>query len=148
MTARIPQRLREKEGISYGAGTSLSVPSDPKNVNASWSIYAFMNPTKRVDVEKALNEEFNKLITSGITEDELTANKSSWKNAKQANLGSDGYLIYLSSLFLLYDTPFTEHDKLNAEIDKLTVKQVNDAAKKYLQPAKFTTVYAGDFTKK
>ncbi|EHO05095.1 hypothetical protein HMPREF9714_03458 [Myroides odoratimimus CCUG 12901] len=148
MTARIPQRLREKEGISYGAGTSLSVPSDPKNVNASWSIYAFMNPTKRVDVEKALNEEFNKLITSGITEEELITNKSSWKNAKQANLGNDGYLMYLSSLFLLYDTPFTNHDKLNAEIEKLTVKQVNDAAKKYLQPAKFTTVYAGDFTKK
>ncbi|MEK6493716.1 pitrilysin family protein [Myroides odoratimimus] len=148
MTARIPQRLREKEGISYGAGTSLSVPSDSKSVNASWTIYAFMNPTKRADVEKAMNEEFNKLIASGITEEELTANKSSWKNARQTNLGNDGYLMYLSSLFLLYETPFTDHDKLNAEIEKLTVKQVNDAAKKYLQPSKFTTIYAGDFTKK
>lgn len=148
MTARIPQRLREKEGISYGAGTSLNVSSDPKNQNSSWRIYAFMNPTKRADVEKGINEEFNKLIASGITEEELTANKSSWKNSRQTNLGNDGYLMYLSSLFLLYDTPFTNHDKLNAEIEKLTVKQVNDAAKKYLQPAKFTTVYAGDFTKK
>ncbi|KUF45405.1 peptidase M16 [Myroides marinus] len=148
MTARIPQRLREKEGISYGAGTSLSVPTDPKRDDSAWMIYAFLNPTKRGDVEKAINEEFNKLVTSGITEEELKANKSSWVSTRQTNLGLDGYLISLSSQFLQYDIPFSEYEKLNAEIEKLTVKQVNDAAKKYLQPSKFTTIYAGDFTKK
>ena len=148
MTARIPQRLREKEGISYGAGTSLNVATDPNSKNASWMIYAFMNPTKRADVEKAIGEEFNKLVTTGITEEELLANKTSWKSTRQTNLGLDNYLINLSSTFLLYDIPFSDFEKLNAEIDKLTVKQVNDAAKKYLQPSKFTSVYAGDFTKK
>lgn len=148
MTARIPQRLREKEGISYGAGTSLSVPNDPKQDNAAWMIYAFLNPTKRADVEKAMTEEFNKLVTSGITEEELKANKTSWVSTRQTNLGLDGYLMSLSSQFLQYDIPFSEYEKLNAEIEKLTVKQVNDAAKKYLQPSKFTTIYAGDFTKK
>ncbi|MGL4581869.1 MAG: M16 family metallopeptidase, partial [Flavobacterium sp.] len=70
MTARIPQRLREKEGISYGAGSSLSVPNDPKREDSAWMIYAFMNPTKRADVEKAINDEFTKLVTNGITEEE------------------------------------------------------------------------------
>lgn len=148
MTARIPQRLREKEGISYGAGSSLSVPTDPKREDSAWMIYAFMNPTKRADVDKAINEEFNKLVASGITEEELKANKTAWKSTRQTNLGLDGYLINLSSSFLLYDIPFSDYDKLDAEIEKLNIKQVNDAAKKYLQPSKFTTIYAGDFTKK
>ncbi|WHT37774.1 pitrilysin family protein [Myroides sp. mNGS23_01] len=148
MTARIPQRLREKEGISYGAGTSLSIPNDVKNDNSSWMIYAFLNPTKRTEVETAINDEFAKLVANGITEDELKANKTSWKNARQTNLGSDNYLLSLSNMRLMYDTPFSDFDKLNAEIDKLTVKQVNAAIKKYLQPSKFTTIYVGDFTKK
>jgi len=148
MTARIPQRLREKEGISYGAGTSLSIPNDIKNDNSSWMIYAFLNPTKRTEVETAINDEFAKLVANGITEDELKANKTSWKNARQTNLGSDNYLLSLSNMRLMYGTPFSDFDKLNAEIDKLTVKQVNAAIKKYLQPSKFTTIYVGDFTKK
>ena len=148
MTARIPQRLREKEGISYGAGTSLSIPYDVKNDNSSWMIYAFLNPTKRAEVETAINDEFAKLVANGITEDELKANKTSWKNSRQTNLGSDNYLLTLSNMRLMYDTPFNDFDKLNAEIDKLTVKQVNAAIKKYLQPSKFTTIYVGDFTKK
>ena len=148
MTARIPQRLREKEGISYGAGTYLSVPTDVNNNNSSWMIYAFLNPTKRTEVETAINDEFAKLVANGITEEELQTNKKSWKNARQTNLGNDGYLMSLSNTYLMYNTPFSEFDKLNDDIDKLTVKQVNAAIKKYLQPSKFTTIYVGDFTKK
>ncbi len=148
MTARIPQRLREKEGISYGAGTSLSVSNDPKNNNASWMIYAFLNPTKRDNVENAINDEFSKLVANGITEEELKATKTSWKSARQTDLGNDNYLLFLSNRYLIYGTPFSDFDKLNAEIDKLTVKQVNNAIKKYLKPSNFTTIYVGDFTKK
>lgn len=148
MTARIPQRLREKEGISYGAGTSLSVPSNVQNNNSSWMIYAFLNPTKRSDVEHAINDEFAKLVANGITEEELKANKTSWKSERLTNLGNDNYLLSLSNLYLTYDIPFSDFDKLNQDIEKLTVKQVNAAIKKYLQPSKFTTIYVGDFSKK
>lgn len=148
MTARIPQRLREKEGISYGAGTQLSVPSNPNNNNSSWFIYAFLNPTKRAEVEHGINDEFAKLVANGITEEELKTNKVSWKNSRQTDLGSDSYLMSLSNLYLTYDVPFADFDKLNQDIDKLTVKQVNAAIKKYLQPSKFTTIYVGDFSKK
>ncbi|WP_158962220.1 M16 family metallopeptidase [Myroides fluvii] len=148
MTARIPQRLREKEGISYGAGTSLTVPSNPNTNTSSWMIYAFLNPTKQGEVETAINEEFAKLVANGITEEELKANKVSWKSSRQTALGNDNYLLSLSNLYLTFDIPFSDFDKLNADIEKLTVKQVNAAIKKYLQPSKFTTIYVGDFTKK
>jgi len=99
MTARIPQRLREKEGISYGAGTNLTVPNSPKSNTASWMIFAFLNPTKQGEVETAINEEFTKLVADGITEEELKANKISWKSSRQAALGNDNYLLSLSTLY-------------------------------------------------
>ncbi len=148
MTARVPQRLREKEGISYGAGTYVSVPTDPKNNVSSFGFYAFLNPTKRLDVENAMNDELSKIISKGVTEEEMTNNKIGWKNSRQTNLGNDGYLMSLSNDFLMYNIPFNEFEKLNSQIEKLTVKQVNDAVKKYIVPSKMTTIYAGDFNKK
>jgi zinc protease len=44
-------RLREKEGISYGAGSYMGVPAD--NNVASWGWYAFFNPTKKDAVNKS-----------------------------------------------------------------------------------------------
>ena len=53
LSARIPMRLREKEGISYGAGSYMSVPYI--NDAASWGYYAFLNPTKKDAVDKRLS---------------------------------------------------------------------------------------------
>ncbi|MFN8363266.1 MAG: hypothetical protein U0T85_06595 [Cloacibacterium normanense] len=53
--ARIPTRLREKEGISYGAGSFIDIPLN--NDVTSWGYYAILNPTKRDAVENALKEE-------------------------------------------------------------------------------------------
>lgn len=40
MTSRIPTRLREKEGISYGAGSYMNIPYD--NEDGSFGVYAFI----------------------------------------------------------------------------------------------------------
>ena len=148
MTARIPQRLREKEGISYGAGSFINVPTDPKNNSASFGIYAFLNPTKRDAVEAAINDELSKIVNNGVTEEEVKNSKTSWKNSRQTNLGNDGYLLGLSQTFLQYDIPFSAFDKLNQQIEKLTIKEINEAVKKYLKPANFSTIFVGDFDKK
>lgn len=148
LTARIPQRLREKDGISYGAGSMLNIPSDPNDKVSSFSIYAFLNPTKRGEVAQAIQEEIQKIIADGVTEEEMINNKLSWKNARQTNLGSDNYLLSLSNSFLTYQTPFSDFDKLNREIEKLSVKEVNQAIQKHIKPSQITSIYVGDFSKK
>ena len=148
LTARIPMRLREKEGISYGAGSFVNAPTDAKNEVGGWTWYAFLNPTKRGEVENAVKDEIAKIVKSGVTEDEMKSNKTSWNNSRQTNLGSDNYLLSLSQTYLMFGTPFDDFDDLNAKIEKLNVKQVNDALKKYIDPSKMTSVYTGTFEKK
>jgi zinc protease len=148
MTARIPVRLREKEGISYGAGSFIDVPTDKKNEVATWGWYAFLNPSKRANIEQAMQEELATIIKEGITVDELKAQTASWKSSRQTDLGNYGYLLRLSQLYLLYGEPFQSFDDLSSKVEKLTIAEVNAAIKKYIVPAKITSVYAGTFSDK
>ena len=147
LAARIPMRLREKEGISYGAGSYLDVPTDPKNESASWGYYAFLNPTKRDAVENAVKDEINKAATTGFTAEELKSNISSWKTGRATALGNDGTLLGLSTNYLLNNISFDDFTSLEQKVDKLNLKQVNDVMKKYIDLNKITSVYTGTFKK-
>jgi zinc protease len=49
---------------------------------------------------------------------------------------------------LFIDRTFAHWKKVNDRIQKLTVAEVNAAARKYLQPSKLAKVRAGDLNKK
>ncbi|GGE94838.1 zinc protease [Chishuiella changwenlii] len=147
LSARLPMRLREKEGISYGAGSYISIPTDVKTDVASWSYYAFLNPTKRDAVEKAVKEEISLAIKDGFTADELKTNIVSWKNGRTTSLGTDNTLLSLSNNYLLNGISFDDYDKLEKQIDALKVSDVNNVLKKYISLDKLTSVYTGTFNK-
>lgn len=146
LTSRIPTRLREKEGISYGAGSYMSVPVS--NDVASWGWYAFFNPTKKNEVNKALKEEVSKAVKDGFTEEEFKSNLNSWLTARKTNLGTDGALMGLVNQQLQYGVPLEDYDALETKVKALKVNQVNDVLKKYINEDKMTSVFAGDFNKK
>lgn len=146
LTARIPTRLREKEGISYGAGSYINIPID--NNVASWAWYAFFNPTKKEAVNKALKEEVNKAVKDGFTEEEFKSNLTSWLNSRKTGLGNDNTLMGLVNSQLQYGQSLDEYDALEAKVSALKVSQVNDVLRKYISEDKMTSVFAGDFNKK
>lgn len=146
LSARLPMRLREKEGISYGVGSYISVPVT--NDVASWNYYAYLNPTKRDAVEKAVKEEIAKALKDGFTQEELDANKKSYMNTRTTSLGMDNTLINLVNTQLQYNVPLEWYDELNTKIQALKLPEVNAALKKYINPDDLTSVYAGDFNKK
>lgn len=147
MGDRISQRLREKEGISYGAGSFNSVPYDHKV--ASWGSYAFFNPKFKDKVIAALTEEITKAQSSGFTQEELDANKTSWLSARKTNLGQDGYLSSTLINNLLYlGIPLEDYDELEGKVKALTLDEVNAVAKKYFSMDKLVFLIAGDFNKK
>ena len=146
LSARLPMRLREKEGISYGVGSYLSVPLS--NEVSSWNYYAFLNPTKRDAVEKAIQEEVSKALSSGFTQEELDANKKSYMNQRMTDLGFDEMLISLLNTKLLFGIPLEKFDEQNLKVQNLKLSDVNSALKKYLSQEKLISVFAGDFNKK
>jgi zinc protease len=146
LSARLPMRLREKEGISYGVGSFINVPIS--NEVASWGYYALLNPTKRDAVEKAVKEEVSKALKDGFTADEVMTNKKSYSNVQKTMLGMDNTLINLVNKKLQYGVSLDEYDALNSKIENLKLEEVNAALKKYLTLERLTSVYAGDFNKK
>ena len=146
LSARIPMRLREKEGISYGAGSFIDVPISSDV--AAWSYYAFLNPTKKSAVEAAAKEEIAKALKDGFTDEELKSNLKSWQNERKTRLGSDDMLMSLVNTYLQYGIPLEDYDDLENKVKALKVEEVNSVLKKYLSLDKMTSVYAGDFNKK
>lgn len=147
LTARIPTRLRENEGISYGAGSFINVPYDSKA--SFWGVYAFYNPKFQAKVDEAIKDEIKKALSSGFTQEELDANKKSWSTGRKTTLGSDGFLAGTLINNLLYlGIPLEDYDALEAKIQALTLDQVNAALKKYISADKLVFLYAGDFEKK
>jgi zinc protease len=146
LSARIPMRLREKEGISYGAGSFIDVPIS--NDVAAWSYYAFLNPTKKNAVETAAKEEIAKALKDGFTAEELKSNLVSWQNERKTRLGTDSTLMDLTNTYLQYGIPLEDYDQLEAKVKALKVEEVNSVLKKYLSLDKMSSIYAGDFNKK
>ena len=146
LTARIPTRLRKKEGISYGAGSFIDVPLN--NDVASWGYYAILNPTKRDAVENALKEEVAKALKDGFTQEELDANKKSFSNQRTTMLGMENTLVNLVNTKLQYGISLDNFDDVNTKIQALKLDEVNAALRKYISLDKLTSVYAGDFNKK
>jgi zinc protease len=143
LSSRIPSRLRENEGMSYGAGTFLNVSY--LYPVGSWGVYAIFNPMYKNRLDSAFRDELNKALTGGFTADELKKSVTAWLSSRKTSLGLDQNLVshienYLElGKDLSFDTDY--EDKAKA----LTVDQVNAALKKYVTPDKMTLVYAGDF---
>ncbi len=146
LSARIPMRLREKEGISYGAGSFMNVPAN--NDVASWSWYAFYNPTKKDAVNKALKEEIATALKGGFTQEEMKSNLTSWLNSRKTGLGNDGTLMNLVNTQLQFGVALDDYDKLEAQVSALKLDQVNAVLRKYISEDKLTSIFVGDFNKK
>ncbi|WHF51150.1 pitrilysin family protein [Chryseobacterium gotjawalense] len=146
LSARLPMRLREKEGISYGVGSFVNIPVSHEV--ASWGYYALLNPTKRDAVENAVKEEVSKALKDGFTADELVTNKKSYANIQKTMLGMDNTLINLVNKKLQYGVSLDEYDALQSKVQALKLDEVNNALRKYVSLDRITSVYAGDFNKK
>ncbi|MDD4968448.1 MAG: pitrilysin family protein [Paludibacter sp.] len=146
LSSRIPQRLREAEGMSYGAGTWVS--GNHFDQTGNWGIYAFFNPTFKAKMEGAIKEEIQKAIDKGFTKEEFDSSLKSWLQGRQTNLSMDNFLSYQFIQYLEQDKTFKDYSDYENKVKALDVNKVNATLKKYFDMNKFVLIYAGDFTKK
>jgi len=144
--SRLASRIRQKEGLSYGVGSELSVGSIDRA--GSWIAFAIAAPQNVPKVEKALREELARALRDGFTQKELDAAKSGILQIRAQTRSQDRALAagWAANLYLGRTFQFSKdfEDKVKA----LTVDDVNAALRKHLDAAKLTVVKAGDFTKK
>jgi zinc protease len=143
--SRLFDRLRQKDGISYGAGSDLSVSNfDPSGM---WVLYAIYAPQNLAKLKASVQEELVKFAKEGISAEELADAKKSILEERKIARAQDGALAsgHVAQTFANRTMAYSE--KSDALVEATTLAEVNSAIRKALDPAKFLYVYAGDFAK-
>lgn len=145
LSSRLGDRLRQKDGLSYGAGSTLL--ADPIDHRARLLLYAICNPKNMPRVKAGAAEEVAKLIKDGVTSDELERAKKGWLQQQRVQRTSDGTLAVLLANGLFLDRTLLFQANLEEKVAGLSVETVGSAIKKYIDPARLSVVGAGDFAK-
>lgn len=146
LNSRLATRIRQKEGISYGVGSSLRA-GDLDNQGAFGS-FAIYNPENADKLIAAYKEEIDRFLKDGLLEIELKDAKSGYLQSRNRSRSDDNFLIDKLSRYLVLNRSFKWDENQEKVIESLTVAQINSTIKKWLHPEKIVMVQAGDFDKK
>ncbi|HUL95726.1 MAG TPA: pitrilysin family protein [Usitatibacter sp.] len=146
MDSRLADRIRQKEGLSYGVGSELSVSSEDRV--GSWSAYAISAPQNMAKVEAALREELARALKDGFTAEEVASAKSGIIQTRVQTRAQDSALAGGWVSFMHLGRTFMWSKEIEGKIKALTPDQVNAALRKYVDPNRLSVVKAGDFSKK
>ncbi|HEV8606670.1 MAG TPA: pitrilysin family protein [Tepidisphaeraceae bacterium] len=145
LSSRLGMRVRQKEGLSYGVGSTIGV--SPFDRRGSITMTAICNPQNIRKVDKAIREELERLLRDGITQDELDKARQGYLSAQKVRRATDGALASLLSDLSYCGRTMKYQEELEKRIEGLTAEQVTAAARKYFDPKKIVVVMAGDFGK-
>ncbi|HTR28377.1 MAG TPA: pitrilysin family protein [Puia sp.] len=143
ISSRVANRLRENEGMSYGAGTFVQASS--RYPVCTWGVYAIFNPMYKNRLDSAFKDEINKALQGGFTADELKKAVTAWLGQRKTLLGVDRYLVSHQADYLEKGKDLSFDADYEEKAKALTVEQVNAVMRKYISPDKMTLIYAGDF---
>jgi zinc protease len=141
--SRLWQRVRQKEGLSYGVGSGIGWSST--DANSLFSIGAIFAPQNQGKVETAVMEELARSLKDGFTPTELEAARSGLLNARRLGRAQDGVVAGRLAANLLLQRRFALSQQVDDAIAALTLEQINAAWRKYIDPQKLVSGWAGDF---
>jgi zinc protease len=146
LSSRLSNRVRGKEGLSYGVGSHLG--ADPLDKAGLFIIFAITNPNNIAKVDKAIALELDNLIKGGVTEKELAEAKTAYLQQLKVQRSEDRMLAALLGSALHAGRTFAYYADLEEKITALTPQQVLEAFRKYIELKRLVTVQAGDFKTK
>lgn len=131
--SRIRQRLREKEGMSYSAGTTLTAgDADPRGfffINASVA-------SENADKARAiLQAELNRAMRDGFSDSEVTRARLAWREFRRRGTLQESSLAQRLASAMYRPGELEREARLDAGIARLGSTEVNHALRKYLGAA-------------
>ncbi|HJY75404.1 MAG TPA: pitrilysin family protein [Burkholderiales bacterium] len=145
-TARMPGRVREKEGLSYSTFSSFNASAFDEA--GSFRIGAIFAPQNRSRVERAIREELARAVRDGFSAEEVSAGKQALLEQRRMARTQDRALANRLSSYLFMKRTFAWDVDFEAKIAALTPAQVDAALRRHFDPAKLSLVTAGDFKQK
>jgi zinc protease len=143
LSARLPNRIRNKEGLSYGAGSQFSAPI--KDDGGEFMASAISNPENAPKVEVSMKDELAVTLKNGFTSEELAAAKKAWLQESVLGRSQDGSLARVLASHERYGRTMQFDQDREDKISALTPEQVTAALRRAIDPAALIYIKAGDF---
>ncbi|MEN9455595.1 MAG: hypothetical protein RL210_1114 [Pseudomonadota bacterium] len=143
LNSRLMLRLRQQEGLSYGAGAELIAGSD--EASGAWQMSASCAPQNFARLKAAFGEEFQRWVQQGISQQELRDARSGLLKEMHLARSDDAVLagMLLEQLRLGRTLDFTA--QLEKQLAALPLDQVNASLRRIMGNAGLLTVAAGDW---
>jgi len=143
ITSRVSDRIRNREGLSYGANSGFNVPAEGDSALLQGQVT--LNPAAGPKVEFSFLDELRSVHRDGFSAVELQEAKKAFLDSRIVARSNDGALLNLILLHEQLNRPFTWDENFEAAIRRLTVDEVNAAFRKHIDPNGVSIVKAGDF---
>jgi zinc protease len=143
ITSRIADRIRNREGLSYGANARIAVPAEGDSALLSGTVS--LNPVNGPKVEASFKDELVKTLKEGFTDVEVAKSKEAYLNARMVARSSDGGLLGQLAAHEHLGRTMKWDEQLEQKIRALTAAQINAAFRKHVDPAALSIVKAGDW---
>lgn len=143
ITGRAPDRIRNREGLSYSISSRLvttAVGSD-----TLFEGRAISNPKNTPKVEASFVDELSKTISGGFTAAEVAAAKNALHDQMVVQRSQDSGLLTLIARRDEFDRALDWDAQMDAKLAALTVDQVNAAFRRHVSVDQLSIVKAGDF---
>jgi zinc protease len=145
-SARLPARVRDKEGLSYSTYSSFHASAFDRN--AALRIGAIFAPQNREQVRGAIREELERAVREGFSAEEVESAKRGLLELRRMARTQDRSLAGRLAHYLYAKRTFAWDIEFEARIAALTPAEVHAALKRHFDPAKLSIVTAGDFKQK
>jgi len=142
LRSRLMDRIRQKDGLSYGGGSQLDAGDLDRA--GSFSISAIAAPQNLAKLDAAVREELARVLKDGFTAAELGGAKSGLMQQRIQTRADDGALAAGWTSYLFRDRTYEWSKQFEDKLLAVTLPQLNVAFRKAIDPAKMSVVLAGD----
>ena len=142
LSSRLGDRVRQKEGLSYGVGSNFVAAAQDDRANLM--LGASCQPQNVGKLETVMKEELEKLLAKGVTADEVENAKKGFLQQQQVARSSDQALASMLSSQLFEGRTMAREAELEQKIAALTPEAISAALKKHIDPKRLVIVTAGD----
>ncbi|MEN2402522.1 pitrilysin family protein [Flavobacterium sp. MC2016-06] len=141
---RLMQTVRDNDGLTYNISSGLG-----GNINTGgyWFVNASFNPTLFQKGLDATMIQVNKWVKDGITLEELENKKTNLIGSFKVGMSTTNGMTRTILSFIERGLEPSYIEQYPKDIQKVTLEQVNDAVKKYIQLDKMIIIKSGSLDK-
>jgi zinc protease len=145
LASRLSNRVRGKDGLSYGVMSQVEASSLDKV--GALIVFAICNPNNMPKVDAAILEEVTKFVKEGVSASELEEAKKAYVQNLKTMRANDGALAGQLVKSLQSGRTFDYYADLEKKVEALQPGDIKKAFDKAVDAGKLSIIQAGDLKK-